>query len=92
MGFEPGQLTRESERITKERLEQARAELADEAAAVGDGEIVASAAPGARSDLEPRRRCPDCGAKLTVQVLPHGYEAVCTPCERRARFAESDNS
>lgn len=86
MPFEPGQLTRESERITKERLEQARVELASEAGAIGDGEI---SARRSRDDLEPRRRCPDCGAKLTVQVLPHGYEAVCTPCERRARFAEA---
>jgi hypothetical protein len=40
-----------------------------------------------RELLEPERRCPDCGAKLTVQVLPHGYESHCTPCERRERFA-----
>lgn len=88
MPFEPGQLTRESERITKERLEQARVELASEAGAIGDGEFGAGEilARRSRDDLEPRRRCPDCGAKLTVQVLPHGYEAVCTPCERRARF------
>lgn len=36
--------------------------------------------------LEPPRRCDACGAKLTVQVLPHGFEAKCTPCERRARY------
>lgn len=86
MPFEPGQLTRESERITKERLDQARVELAGEAAGIGDGEI---SAERGRDDLEPRRRCSDCGAKLTVQILPHGYEAVCTPCERRARFDEA---
>ncbi|MFY9265159.1 MAG: hypothetical protein WAO61_07015 [Solirubrobacterales bacterium] len=40
----------------------------------------------ARRDLlEPERRCKDCGAKLTVQVLPHGYQSHCTPCVRRAR-------
>ena len=43
----------------------------------------------AADQLEPERRCPDCGAKLTVQILPHGYEAHCTPCERRARSAAS---
>ena len=66
--FEPGQLTRESERITAERLQQARAEL------------------DAERDYDVTRRCPDCGAKLTVQIFPHGYESHCTPCERRARF------
>lgn len=40
-----------------------------------------------RASLEPERRCPECGAKLTVQIFPHGYESHCTPCERRARFA-----
>ncbi|MBI5309624.1 MAG: hypothetical protein HZB14_01145 [Actinobacteria bacterium] len=44
-----------------------------------------------RRQLEPDRRCPDCGAKLTVQIFPHGYEAHCTPCERRARFAAADS-
>ena len=65
--FEPGQLTREAEALSKSRLENARAEL------------------DAERDFVIDRRCPECGAKLTVQVLPHGYEAHCTPCERRAR-------
>lgn len=65
--FEPGQLTREAEALSKSRLENARAEL------------------DAERDFDIDRRCPECGAKLTVQVLPHGYEAHCTPCERRAR-------
>lgn len=56
-------------------MEGARAEH-DTAAATPEG-------------LEPERRCPDCGAKLTVQIFPHGYEAHCTPCERRARFADA---
>ncbi len=43
--------------------------------------------PGA--SLDPGRFCGDCGAKLTVQVLPGGYESRCLPCERRARFAEA---
>jgi hypothetical protein len=42
------------------------------------------ARPGA--SLDPSRFCEACGAKLTVQVLPGGYEARCLPCERRARF------
>lgn len=42
-----------------------------------------------RDELEPQRRCTECGAKLTVQILPHGYEAHCLPCERRARFARA---
>lgn len=41
----------------------------------------------AERDYDVNRRCPDCGAKLTVQIFPHGYEAHCTPCERRARSA-----
>jgi hypothetical protein len=44
-----------------------------------------AARPGA--GLDPRRFCGDCGARLTVQVLPSGYDARCLPCERRARFA-----
>lgn len=40
--------------------------------------------------LEPERRCHVCGAKLTVQILPHGSESHCTPCERRARAAGND--
>lgn len=40
----------------------------------------------AERDFDVNRRCPDCGAKLTVQIFPHGYEAHCTPCSRRARF------
>jgi uncharacterized paraquat-inducible protein A len=39
----------------------------------------------AERDYDVNRRCPECGAKLTVQIFPHGYEAHCTPCERRAR-------
>lgn len=35
------------------------------------------------------RRCPECGAKLTVQIFPQGFEAHCTPCRRRARSATS---
>jgi uncharacterized paraquat-inducible protein A len=42
-----------------------------------------------RDALEVDRRCPECGAKLTVQILPHGYESHCTPCERRARFEKA---
>ena len=40
----------------------------------------------AQKDYDVVRRCDACGAKLTVQIFPHGYEAKCTPCERRARF------
>lgn len=76
MPFEPGQLTRESERITVRRLEQAREEL--------DAETRSG-------ELEPERRCPDCNAKLTVQIFPHGYESKCGPCERRARFDGADS-
>lgn len=38
--------------------------------------------------FEPERRCPDCGSKLTVQILPQGHVSKCTPCERRARSAD----
>jgi len=41
--------------------------------------------PGA--PLDPPRFCGDCGAKLTVQVLPEGYTAGCLRCTRRAKFA-----
>lgn len=41
----------------------------------------------AERDYDVNRRCPECGSKLTVQIFPHGYEAHCTPCERRARSA-----
>jgi hypothetical protein len=41
--------------------------------------------PGAA--LDPRRFCGECGARLTVQVLPGGFESRCLRCERRARFA-----
>lgn len=44
----------------------------------------------AASDYDVQRRCDDCGAKLTVQIFPHGYEAKCTPCERRARVANAN--
>jgi hypothetical protein len=37
--------------------------------------------------LDPPRFCADCGARLTVQVVPTGYAASCLRCERRARFA-----
>jgi hypothetical protein len=37
--------------------------------------------------LDPPRYCGDCGARLTVQVVPSGYHAQCLRCERRARFA-----
>ncbi|MGH2905639.1 MAG: hypothetical protein ACRDKI_02580 [Solirubrobacterales bacterium] len=40
----------------------------------------------AERDFDVSRRCPECDGKLTVQIFPHGYEARCTPCERRARF------
>lgn len=40
----------------------------------------------AERDFDVNRRCAECGAKLTVQIFPHGYEAHCTPCERRGRF------
>lgn len=44
-----------------------------------------------RDELEVDRRCRECGAKLTVQILPHGYESRCTPCERRARFEQASS-
>jgi hypothetical protein len=69
MGFEPGQLTREANALSRERIEQARAAL------------------DAEKDYDVSRRCEECDGKLTVQIFPHGYEAKCTPCERRARFA-----
>jgi hypothetical protein len=72
--FEPGQLTREAEALDVRRIEQARAELE---AREGNPTV---------KGLDIKRRCDDCGAKLTVQVFPHGYEAHCTPCERRARM------
>lgn len=59
------------------RIERARAELADERAAADAIK---------HESLEPTRRCSECDAKLTVQIFPHGYEAKCLPCERRARF------
>lgn len=65
--FEPGQLTREADALTRARLEAARAEL------------------DAERDYDVNRKCENCGAKLTVQIFPHGYEAHCTPCERRTR-------
>ena len=68
MSFEPGELTREADALTRERIEQARAAL------------------DAEQDYDVSRRCEECGSKLTVQIFPHGYEAKCTPCERRARF------
>jgi len=37
--------------------------------------------------LDPPRYCTDCGARLTVQVVPSGFDAHCLRCERRARFA-----
>ncbi|MFT4048319.1 MAG: hypothetical protein QM648_00595 [Solirubrobacterales bacterium] len=43
----------------------------------------------AERDFDVNRRCEECGAKLTVQIFPHGYEAHCTPCERRARFGDN---
>lgn len=39
----------------------------------------------ASAPFEPERYCTCCGARLTVQVLPHGVEAACLRCERRAR-------
>lgn len=44
-----------------------------------------------RDELEVDRRCLECGAKLTVQILPHGYESHCTPCERRSRFEQASS-
>ena len=64
--FEPGQLTREADALSRSRLDAARAEL------------------DAERDYDVNRRCEACGSKLTVQIFPHGYEAHCTPCERRA--------
>jgi hypothetical protein len=43
------------------------------------------ALPG--GSLDPPRYCADCGARLTVQVVPSGFDARCLRCERRARFA-----
>jgi hypothetical protein len=43
----------------------------------------------AERDYDVNRRCTECGSKLTVQIFPHGYEAHCTPCERRARHEAS---
>jgi uncharacterized paraquat-inducible protein A len=57
--------------------------MPDERSATGDERLKR------RDELEPERRCTKCGAKLTVQILPHGYEAHCNPCERRARFAKA---
>jgi hypothetical protein len=37
--------------------------------------------------LDPPRYCTDCGARLTVQVVPSGFHSQCLRCERRARFA-----
>ena len=48
---------------------------------------LAKSHPGAA--LDPTRFCGDCGSKLTVQVLPGGYESKCLPCERRERFAKA---
>ena len=56
-----------------------------------DARAEQEATADAADQLEPERRCPDCGAKLTVQILPHGYEAHCTPCERRARSAAAES-
>lgn len=42
--------------------------------------------------FEPERRCPQCGAKLTVQILPQGFVSHCTPCERRGRAAAQDRT
>jgi hypothetical protein len=39
--------------------------------------------------FDPPRFCADCGARMTVQVAPTGYEAHCLRCERRARFARA---
>lgn len=44
------------------------------------------------TELEPERRCPTCGAKLTVQIFPHGYESKCLPCERRKRFEQAKSA
>lgn len=43
----------------------------------------------ASREYDVNRRCPECDAKLTVQIFPHGYEAHCTPCARRARAASA---
>jgi hypothetical protein len=43
------------------------------------------ARPG--SAFDPPRFCADCGARLSVQVVPSGFDARCLRCERRARFA-----
>jgi hypothetical protein len=48
-------------------------------------ECAGEARPGVA--LDPVRFCAECGARLTVQVLPGGYESRCLRCERRARFA-----
>lgn len=53
----------------------------------GDHVCARDATPGGA--LDPPRYCVDCGAKLTVQVVPHGYESSCLRCERRARFARA---
>ncbi len=39
----------------------------------------------AGAEFEPERYCTCCGARLTVQVMPHGVEAECLRCKRRAR-------
>lgn len=68
----------------------------DASAAVDERPATGDDRPAARDErldvrdaLEVDRRCPECGAKLTVQILPHGYESHCTPCERRARFEKA---
>jgi hypothetical protein len=61
-------------------------QLTREAAALDARRIEqARAELDAEKEYDVNRRCPDCGAKLTVQIFPHGYESHCTPCERRAR-------
>ena len=54
---------------------------------LADHETCAKSNPGA--SLDPDRFCGDCGGRLTVQVLPGGFESKCLPCERRERFARA---
>ena len=39
----------------------------------------------AERDYDVNRTLPRVRQQITVQIFPHGYEAHCTPCERRAR-------
>ncbi|MBJ7459092.1 MAG: hypothetical protein JHD02_07895 [Thermoleophilaceae bacterium] len=63
-------------------------QLTREADALSSARLEAARAElDAERDYDVNRRCEECGSRLTVQIFQHGYEAHCTPCERRARSA-----